>query len=148
MQDIEGVYKIEMLGPYGWERFSTAFLHDGQYRGASADHYTAGIYEVDGKEFRMLGNITQHVDYRALFGHKHLRGLPIEYHGTIGDRVIDGKASVNGDGRYSTRFRLSRLGESTTEAELQPSRPAAARLSMNQPPGAEESTSPIAAIAE
>ena len=43
---VEGVWKIEMLGPYGWEAVSTAFVENGRYLGASQDHYTIGHYEV------------------------------------------------------------------------------------------------------
>ena len=56
MKNIEGVYKVEMLGPYGWENFSTAFLHDGEFRSASAKHFTDGTYRVDGEKFRVDAN--------------------------------------------------------------------------------------------
>ena len=58
MQDINGIYKVEMLGPYGWERFSTAFIEDGQYRGASAEHFSLGTYRVEDDNFDMVGNVT------------------------------------------------------------------------------------------
>lgn len=41
---VNGIWKVEMLGPYGWESVSTAFLEDGKYRAASEDHYTVGNY--------------------------------------------------------------------------------------------------------
>ena len=43
---VEGVWKVEVMGPHGWERIATALLKDGRYFGASADHYSTGSYEV------------------------------------------------------------------------------------------------------
>jgi len=109
MKNIEGVYKVEMLGPYGWENFSTAFIHDGLFRSASAEHFTAGFYELEDEGFEMEGNLTQHVDHRSLFGRKEAKGLPIKFYGTIRDDVIDGEARVADGSRHSLRFRLNRL---------------------------------------
>lgn len=109
MKDIEGVYKVELLGPYGWENFSTAFIHDGDFRSASADHFTAGQYEVDGESFTMAGNLTQFVEHRSLFGEKELKGLPINFRGKIGKGMIDGEARAEGSRRYSLRFRFNKL---------------------------------------
>jgi hypothetical protein len=81
MKDIECVYKVEMLGPYGWERFSVAFIQDGHFHSASADHFTAGHYEVEGESFNMTGNLTQFVDHLPLFGEKRIKGLPINFRG-------------------------------------------------------------------
>ena len=35
---LNGIWKIEMLGPDGWESVSAAFLEDGNYRAASENH--------------------------------------------------------------------------------------------------------------
>ena len=101
MKDIEGVYKVELLGPYGWENFSTAFIHDGDFRSASADHFTAGHYEVDGDSFTMAGNLTQFIEHRPLFGEKEVRGLPINFRGKIEAGIIDGEAVADGGREYS-----------------------------------------------
>ncbi len=98
-----------MLGPYGWEEFSTAFIQDGEFRSGSAEHFTAGRYEIDGERFAMEGNLTQYTQYRPLFGETDVKGLPIEFSGTIEDGVIDGEARVVDSGRYSVRFRMDRL---------------------------------------
>ena len=109
MKDIEGVYKVELLGPYGWENFSTAFIHNGAFRSASADHFTAGRYEVDGENFTMAGNLTQFIEHRPLFGEKEARGLPINFRGRIGEGIIDGEAVADGGREYSHRFRFNKL---------------------------------------
>ena len=109
MKNIDGIYQVDMLGPYGWERFSTAFINRGEFRSASAEHFTAGACKVDGEGFTMDGNLTQFVDHRPLFGAKKIDGLPIEFRGTIAGDVIDGEASPVEDKKYRLRFRLNRL---------------------------------------
>ena len=65
---VEGVWKVEMLGPYGWEKISTAFLLDGKYLGASADHHSVGVYREDGGQISMQARVTQHGKLRTIFG--------------------------------------------------------------------------------
>ena len=109
MRNIEGIYKVEMLGPYGWENFSTAFIEDGKFRSASAEHCTSGVYRVKDRHFNMEGNLTQHIARRTLFGKKDAKGLSIEFAGTIEGGTIDGRATVEGGEDYPVRFRLNRL---------------------------------------
>ncbi len=109
MKNIDGIYRVDLLGPYGWERFSTAFIHGGEFRSASSEHFTAGTYKIEDGGFRMEGNLTQYVDYRPLFGRKKINGLPIRFIGRIDDDVIDGEAKVTDGSRNSLRFRLNRM---------------------------------------
>ena len=109
MKNIDGIYNVEMLGPYGWEKFSTAFIKNGEYRSASAEHFTAGTCATEGEGFEMEGNLTQYVDYRPLFGRKEIKGLPIRFKGRVEDKVIDGEARVLDGSRHSLRFRLKRM---------------------------------------
>ena len=64
----EGVWKVEMLGPYGWENLSTAFLEDGRMLGASANHYSIGRYEANGDTINVSTRITQYGEKRTVFG--------------------------------------------------------------------------------
>ena len=109
MKNIEGIYKVEMLGPYGWENFSTAFIREGEFRSASAEYFTAGTYDVEDGGFQMEGNLTQYADHRPLFGRKDIKGLPITFNGRIHGSVIDGEARVPDGSRNSLRFRLNRM---------------------------------------
>ena len=109
MKGVEGVYRVELLGPYGWESFSTAFVNDGRYRSASADHFTDGVYRVEGERFNMVGNLTKYAEHNSLFGEKSIKGMPIEFKGTICNGVIDGEASALDGSKYSHRFRFNKL---------------------------------------
>ena len=109
MEKIDGIYRVDLLGPCGWEPFSTAFIENGEFRSASTEHFAAGTYEVDDGGFVMEANLTQYADDRPLFGRNRVKGLPIEFTGSIQDGVIDGEARVADDGRDSLRFRLNRM---------------------------------------
>ena len=109
MKNIDGVYKVDMLGPYGWESFSTAFIQDGKFRSASAEHFTAGTYVIEKHGFEMEGNLTQYVDHQPLFGRKKIKGLPIKFNGGIYDGIIDGEARAQDGSKYALRLRLSRM---------------------------------------
>jgi hypothetical protein len=109
MKNIEGIYKMDVLGPYGWENFSTAFINDGEFRSTSAEHFTYGTYAVEDNGFEMEGNLTQLDSHYPLFGRSDIKGLPIKFRGSIQDGVIDGEASLPDDSRNSLRLRLNRL---------------------------------------
>ena len=111
MKKIEGVYRVEMLGPYGWERFSTGFVQNGHYRGASAYHYTVGSYKVEGKNFNMVGNVSQHGEQRAIFGLTDIKDLQVEFKGTIEKNTIAGEMSPKDDKKYAIHFRFTKLSD-------------------------------------
>ena len=67
---IDGIWKLEISSLHGWERLSTVFLENGRYLSASADHYSVGKYEVDGKKFTAETSATQHGNIRTIFGSK------------------------------------------------------------------------------
>ena len=109
MKEVEGTYKVELLGLYGWETFSTAFIHNGEFRSASDKHFTVGSYAVQDGGFSMVANMTQHENHQTLFGRNNINGLPIKFNAKIYDGVIEGEARVTGDSSHSLRFRLNRL---------------------------------------
>lgn len=109
MKNIDGVYRVDMLGPYGWENFSTAFIEDGEFHSASAEHFTAGNYVVDEHGFEMQGNLTQYVDQRPLFGRKNIKDLPITFNGKIQNDMIEGDARLQDRSKHSLRLRLNRM---------------------------------------
>lgn len=109
MKEVEGTYKVELLGLYGWETFSTAFIQDGEFRSASDKHFTVGSYAVEDGVFSMIANMTQHENNQSLFGRNNIKGLPIKFNARIRDSVIDGEARVEDGSRHSLRFRLNRL---------------------------------------
>ena len=61
---------MEMKCPFGWGKLETAFLKNGRYQAASADHYSTGSYEIVGDTFTADIQITQYGKVRKIFGSK------------------------------------------------------------------------------
>ncbi len=64
----EGVWRVEVMGPYGWEKIGTAFMLEGQYLAAGGDYHAVGSYEEDGDKFSVALKSTQHGKARTVFG--------------------------------------------------------------------------------
>ena len=105
----EGIWKVEMKGPYGWERLATAFMRDGKYLGASADHYSVGSYKEDGDNVEISMVTTQHGDIRSLFGQKSPEKLQITTKGKIKKNKITGTSKAKGIKKFDLLLRFTRL---------------------------------------
>jgi len=106
---VDGIWKVEMLGPHGWDAVSTAFLEDGRYLSASQDHYSVGRYEIDGKRINM--NVANHAHRpdRAMFGAPGAQ-VGLDFEGEIKGDQISGQAEDQ-QAVYSITFRATRLAD-------------------------------------
>ena len=109
---VEGVWKVEMMGPYGWEKHGTAFLRDGRYLGASAAHYSTGSYEVDGEAFTGDFEVFQYGKVRAIFGSKkkHLN-TRLEAKIKKEGKIVGKSHSIVSKKKFEVKMRLTRLGD-------------------------------------
>ena len=107
----DGVWKIEFKGPYGWEKLGTAFLKDGRYLAASADHYSVGSYEVNDDIFTADIEVTQYGKVRAAYGSKK-RQMGHRIDGKIKkeDKIV-GYANPSTGKKFDVKVRLTRLGD-------------------------------------
>ena len=105
--NVEGVWKVELLGPYGWESLSTAFIENGRYLSASQDHYTLGRYEVDGDRIRVVARIHTHAE--ALDPAADPAGREFGFEGQFSDAQISGQADDSA-AQQSITLRGTRLG--------------------------------------
>ena len=105
----DGIWQIGMLGAYGWESVSTAFLEDGTYKAASVDHYSVGSYDISGNKVKISANYVTHGQARTLFGAKNKK-VHLNFEGELqGDRVF---GLVNGDkGNVCITLLATRLAE-------------------------------------
>ena len=106
---MNGIWKVEMLGPDGWEPTSTAFLEDGKYRAASEKHYTVGNYELTDNRIEISAAGVAHGDARTVFGKKE-KELDLKFEGEVEGDVIKGEA-WDGEGAHRTSFRITRLAD-------------------------------------
>ena len=107
--NLNGIWKIEIFGPYGWEPMSTAFLEDGTYKSGSMNHYAVGSYQILDNRVKVSANYVTHGEARALFGKKQNQ-MGLEFEGDINEDQIQGQAS-EGEGIYKVTFRASRLAD-------------------------------------
>jgi hypothetical protein len=108
---VDGIWKLEIRGPDGWERLATVFIEKGRYLSASADHYTVGRYIVNGKRFMAEASATQYGTVRTIFGSKQ-KQLNTTLKGKIKkDGSIVGTVGPTNGKAPKTDVRLNRLGD-------------------------------------
>ena len=107
---VEGVWKVEVMGPHGWERIATALLKDGRYFGASADHYSTGSYEFADDSITWDARVNQHGKVRAVYGSKKRR-MNVRFEGKLKkeDKIV-GRSQAADSKKFELRTRLIRLG--------------------------------------
>ena len=106
---LDGVWKIEMLGLYGWEAWATAFMVSGQYRAGSADHYATGSYEQLDDSVVITAETVVYDQSRPMFG-KRGSEYQVRFEGRLTEDGIDGHATET-DGSVLTRFRASKVAD-------------------------------------
>jgi hypothetical protein len=106
---VDGIWKIEMLGPYGWEAVSTAFLEDGRYLAASQDHYATGSYELTGNNIQVNATTHSHGKVRTMFG-ANAPSVGLSFGGEVNGDQISGQAEDK-QAKYSVTFRAMRLAD-------------------------------------
>jgi len=104
---VNGIWKIEMLGPYGWESVATAFLEDGRYLSSSQDNYSVGSYVLTGSQVKMTTVTHSHVGGRTMFGVNDPQ-MELSFGGEVRGDQINGQAEDK-TAKYSVSFRATRL---------------------------------------
>ncbi len=105
----EGVWAVEMKGPYGWERIAIAFMKNGEYLGAGPNHYAVGEYKEDGDNLEVSVNVTQCGQVRTIFGLKSASNLKITSKCRIEKNKIIGTSKAKGIKNLDVMIRLTRL---------------------------------------
>jgi hypothetical protein len=106
---MDGVWRIEMLGPYGWETMATAFLNEGHYWAASGDHHSIGSYERHGDDVSVDTRTVIYDARRPLFG-RQATEYGLHFEGRHADGTIEGNAK-DADGGFLVRFRAIRVAD-------------------------------------
>jgi hypothetical protein len=106
---LNGIWKIEMLGPYGWEAVSTAFLQDGRYWSGGTNQYAVGTYTQDGDKVISEATVVVHGEKKSFLGRSASR-YHLRFDGELADNTITGSAT-DGDGKFLVQHRASKLAE-------------------------------------
>jgi hypothetical protein len=107
----EGIWVVEMKGPYGWERIAFAFLKNGEYLGAGPNHYSVGTYKEDGENVNISVVVTQHGQLRTIFGEKFAGKLQITSKCKIEKNKIVGTSKAKGIKHFDVMLRLTKAGD-------------------------------------
>ena len=108
---VEGVWKVEVMGAYGWENVATAFLKDGRYPAASADHFSTGSYEVVDETYTADLTVTQYGKVRTVFGKKS-RLMKTRVEAKIKkEHKIVGRTRSADSNKFDVKMRLTRLAD-------------------------------------
>jgi len=105
----EGIWKVELLGPYGWEAVSTAFLENGRYLASSQDHYVIGRYQENDGRIEIDGVSHSHGNSRTMFGSRDSE-MELHFEGEIKGDEVRGQAEDR-QSKYSISFRARRLAD-------------------------------------
>jgi len=97
-----------MLGIYGWEPTSTAFLQDGRYRAGGENHYAVGTYTIEGDVVNLDIKINVRTGDRVLFG-KKARKFDMQFRGELNGKIIEGEAKEGP--RQLMRFQATKVAE-------------------------------------
>jgi len=107
----EGVWRVEIKGPYSWEHIGTAFMKDGKYLGASANHYSVGRYKEDGDNLEISISMRQYAEMRTLFGTKSADNVQITVQCEVKKNKIIGTGKAKGIKKFELRTRLTKLDD-------------------------------------
>ena len=107
--NVNGIWKAEIFGPYGWEPMATAFLEDGKFRVGGRNHYEIGSYEISGSRIKVWMKYITHGEARTMFG-KRIKEMDLEIEGDIEGNRIPGYISEK-DNNYEVVFRATRLAD-------------------------------------
>ena len=107
----EGIWVVEIKGPYGWEKIAFAFLKKGEYLGAGPNHYSVGTYKQDGENLEISVVVTQHGQLRTMFGKKFAKQLQITSKCKIEKDKIVGVSKAKGMKKFDVMLRLTKAGD-------------------------------------
>jgi hypothetical protein len=107
----EGIWVVEIKGPYGWEKIAFAFLKKGEYLGAGPNHYSVGTYKEDGENLEISVVMTQNGQLRTMFGKKFAKQLQITSKCKIENDKIVGVSKAKGMKSFDVMLRLTKAGD-------------------------------------
>ena len=106
---LNGIWKAEIFGPYGWEPMATVFLEDGVYKVGGRNHYEVGSYEVTDNRIVATFRYITHGKARTMLG-KKAKEMDLKMNGTISTNQINGHVMEDG-GNFQVVFRATRLAD-------------------------------------
>ena len=92
---LEGIWRGEMHGPYGWENSGVYVLENGRLIGGNNWRYSTGRYRISGKSYKAEITVHAYGPPRSIFGEK-IEQFEIEVTGEVAGHL----KSVRQRGRH------------------------------------------------
>ena len=105
---LDGIWKVEMWGPYGWDAVATAIFRDGEYLDASERHYSTGTFAVDGDRITIESTTHVHTGDGHLFGRVD-KVFNTHTKATLSGPTITGELTDTAM-KYALPFRMIKVG--------------------------------------
>lgn len=106
---VNGIWRAEIFGPYGWEPMATVFLEDGIYKAGGRNHYEVGDYQVSDNHLKASLKYITHGEARTLFG-KQAKEMNLKIEGDLDKNQVKGYIMEDG-GSLQVVFRATRLAD-------------------------------------
>ena len=104
---IDGIWTVEIFGPYGWENTGTYVLEQGRILGGNDRHHSAGHYSFVDASYRAEIAVRYHGQPRAIFGQRREQ-FEIVAIGTLKNDVIEAQIDCRDRPGFSVPCRMVR----------------------------------------
>jgi len=103
----QGIWTIEIYGPFGWDNCGVFILEKGRVTGGDNRQYTTGTYKKSGNEIEAKLMVHYYGPPRTMFGEASEQ-ISTRLSGTIENDVIDGTIRRNDKPKQYLRARLTK----------------------------------------
>ncbi len=104
---IEGIWTVEVYGPFGWDNRGIYILEKGRIVGGDNRQYSVGVYEVTGDQMKAELKVHYYGPPRTVFG-EATEQFGAEIEGTWKDMEISGIVRRPDKPQYDLQIRMTK----------------------------------------
>ena len=104
---IEGIWTVEVYGPFGWDNRGIYVLEKGRLLGGDNRQYTAGVYSLAGDKLKAELSVHYYGPPRTVFGEAR-EEFAAKIEGTWKDREIVGMVRRPDKPQFDLQIRLTK----------------------------------------
>ncbi len=110
IDSLNGIWKSEFYGLYGWETVGTLTLRDGKISGGSITHYTTGSYTISGETIALWTSVHFYGEHKPFFGGRKDQ-MKINMDGKLDGHEISGTEESPENPGQSYRMKLTKQAD-------------------------------------
>lgn len=107
---VDGVWTLEVYGPFGWDNRGVFIMDDGRILGGDNRQYTAGSYELSGNRFVATLSVHYYGPPRTNFGEMR-EEFDSTLVGDLNDSIIEGTIGRRDRPQFDLQIRLTKRME-------------------------------------